>query len=82
MSKGNTFAWRTPPSLPRRHAGDGGQSPQGFLSGDVSGRRAVADRQSRAARVTGEELSLVVEMEFVHDPVHERGQHERGGTDE
>jgi hypothetical protein len=49
---------------------------------DVGGRRAVADRQSRAAPVTGEEFSLVVEMELVHDAVHERGQHERGGTDE
>jgi hypothetical protein len=40
----------------------------------VGGRRAVADRQSRAARVTGEGLSLVVDMEFVHDTVHKRGQ--------
>ena len=54
-----------------------------WSSGDaVGGRRAGADRQSRAARVTGEGLSLVVQMELVHDAVHERGQHERGGTDE
>jgi hypothetical protein len=43
---------------------------------DVVDRRVVADRQPRAARVTGEGLSLVVEMEPVHDTVHERGQHE------
>jgi hypothetical protein len=49
---------------------------------DVSGRRAVADRQPRAARAAGEGLSLVVDMELVHDTVHKRGQHERGGTDE
>ena len=41
---------------------------------DVGGRRAVADRPPRAARATGEALSLVVEMEFVHDAVHKRGQ--------
>ena len=71
-----------PPVCPDGMLALGVNRPRWSLRDDVGGRRAVADRQSRAARVTGEGLSLVVDMELVHDAVHKRGQHERGGTDE